>query len=106
MIRNYYLLSGLVMTVISIIGLTFYIIPKQYTEVRRFNKGIREFAKGILLVEIFLVLGMVPGLPRSLQVLDQPAVNVYAKVAAVTNRLPYLLITLLLILLYNYRVKE
>lgn len=106
MIRNYYLLAGVIMTGISIIGLTFYIIPRQYAEVQRFDKDIKRFAKGILLVEIFLVLGMVPGLPRSFQVLDQPAVNVYAKVAAVTNRLPYLLITLLLILLYNYRVRE
>lgn len=106
MIRNYWLFSGLIIMIFAFVPLVFYVIPKQFAEVRRPRNEFTRLRKLVFLAEVFLVLAMVPGVPRSIQTLGTPPVNNYAKVAAITNRVPYFATMVILVLIYNYRSKD
>lgn len=105
-IRNWYLLVGVIITLIAIVPLIVYIIPKQFHEVRRPKNEFTRLRKLVLSGEIFMMLAMIPGVPRSIQVLDIPPANNFAKLVAITNRLPYVAMMVILVLIYNYRDKR
>lgn len=104
--KNYYLLFSIIITFLALTPLVLYVIPKQFTEVRRPKNEFTKLRKLVFLSEVFLALAMIPGLPRSFQLLSVPPVNNWAKVATISNKLPYLATMVILILIYNYRDKE
>lgn len=106
MIRNWWLLTGIIMTLTAMFALAFYVLPRQYQETQRPKSHFTQFRWLIFLGELLLIFGMAPGLPRSFQILNVPPVNNWAKVAAVTNKVPYFAMMVVLILIYRFRDKE
>lgn len=104
MIRNWYLLTGIIIIAISSAPIIFFLIPKQIKEVRRKsnNKAVKKYVLGL---EMAIVFCMFPGLPRAFQVLNVDPVNNWARLAAVMNRLPYIFMTALLLLIWFYKLK-
>lgn len=104
MIRNYYLFTGIVVTVLSVIPVMFYLLPHHLhdLQLKSNNKRLKKY---VLWLETAFVFCMLPGLPRAIQLLGVPAYNVAAKIAAVSNRLPYIIITTLLLLIQFYKLK-
>lgn len=103
MIRNYYLLTGIVIVFLAMVPFV-YILSKQYQEYRRPKSNLTPTRRYLLLTEFLLVLLFIPGLPRAFQTLSLPAVNNWAKLASITNRLPYLLIALFLLAIYREKI--
>lgn len=104
MIRNWFVFASIVMTLVSVVPIVFYILPRQLEEVRRDHDIASRFRWYIFELELLLAVSMIPGLPRAFQVLTEPAFNNYSKIASVTNRVPYVAITFILILMYNYKI--
>lgn len=103
MVKNWYLLTGVVIVFISAVPLLFLII-KQSQEVQRKsnNTKLRKYVLGL---EIAILLCMLPGLPRAFQLLSVDPVNNWSRVASIMNRLPYIFISALLLLIHFYKLK-
>lgn len=90
-IRNYYLFAGIIMTLISMVILLSYVIPQQLKEVLRPKSYLTPSRIVLFIIQVSYLFALVPGLTRSFQVLDLPITSNWARVAAITNRVPYLL---------------
>lgn len=102
MIRNWWLLAGLVVTIISVVSTCLYILPKQFRENQRPRNDFSRLRLYILAGELFLTAGMSLGFATSIQSLNIPPRNNWSKVASISNRVPYAAIAFILILIYNY----
>lgn len=104
MIRNYYLFVGIVITIISALPVLFYLLPQHLKalQIKSNNRRLKQYVLGL---EIAFVFCMLPGLPRAIQVLPIPPYNLAAKVAAVSNRMPFIIVTTLLLLTHFYKLK-
>lgn len=103
-VRNYYLLAGTIITILALLPLIFYVIPKQLKEVNRPKSELTPTRISLFLLESAIAVTMLPGVPRMIQLLSIPPSNDYAKVVAVTNKLPYLIISIILLVIYHQRV--
>lgn len=103
--RNPSLLIGTGVSVAALLPFFFYILPRQLAEVRRPKSVLSRTRLRLFWLEVMFVLAIVPGIPRAVQLLNVPAVNNYAKLVSITNRLPYLIIAVILVLIYNERIK-
>lgn len=103
--RNPFLLTGVVISIAALVPFFFYILPKQLAEVRRPPSILSRTRFRLFWLEVMLVLAIVPGIPRTIQLLSIPAVNDYAKLVSITNRLPYLIIAVILVMIYSERIK-
>lgn len=104
MVRNYWLLTGIIIVFLAILPFI-YVLVKQYNEFRRPKSLLTPTRGYLLLTEFLLTLLFIPGLPRAFELLGVPPVNNWSKVAAITNRLPYLLIALLLLVIYTEKIE-
>lgn len=104
MIRNWYLFTGAVVIIISVVPILFFLVPKQWVEVRKKSNNSRA-RKYVLGLEIFIALAMIPGLPAVFSALKRPAKDNWVRLANITNRLPFLGIMILLLLLWFYKLK-
>lgn len=104
MIRNWYLFVGIIIIIISALPILLFLIPSQVKEVLKGGNNVRV-KKLVLGLEIAIVFCMFPGLPRAFQVLNQDPVNNWARLASIMNRLPYLFIMILLMLIWFYKLK-
>lgn len=104
MVRNYFVLTGMILTILALIPLVSYILPKQWAEVKRPKSPLTPARISLFLLELSITLTMIPGIPRSYQTLIIPAVNDYAKAVSITNRLPYVFISVILVILYRERL--
>lgn len=104
---NYFLLAGIIITILAILPILFFIIPIQYTELHQPKsefKSINVTRVLLFYLEVMLVLGMVPGLPRKFQLLNIPAVNNWSKLASLTNPLPFLVAAVILVIIYRQKL--
>lgn len=105
-IRNWYLFASIILIFVTILPVLFYVIPKQYSELvkqrrnRTWPDRVTFIGRSLLTLQIMFVIGSIPGLPRSLQLLDTPPANNYAKVASITNRIPPLVAMMTLVIMY------
>lgn len=104
MVKNVYLLIGMTITIIALLPLLFYILPKQWAEVRRPKSELTNTRIALFILEASIAITMIPGIPRLYQLLDVPPANDYAKVVAITNKLPYLIISIILLIIYRERI--
>lgn len=104
MIKNWYLFVGIVIIILASAPILFFLIPKQIKEIQKKsnNKRVKKYILGL---EAAIVFCMFPGLPRAFQVLGVDPVNNWARLASVMNRLPYIFITILLLLIWFYKLK-
>lgn len=104
MIRNWYLLSGVIIISISVLPLLFFLIPHQLREIeqRSNNKRVKKYVLGL---EVFIALTMLPGLPAVIGGISRPAKDNWVRLANISNRLPFLGIMVLLMLIWFYKLK-
>lgn len=103
-VRNYYLLTGMLISILAVIPIVFYILPKQWVEVRRPKSVLTPTRISLFILEASIAITMLPGIPRLYQLLDVPPANNYAKIVAITNKLPYLIISVILLIIYRERI--
>jgi len=103
---NVYSLIGLVIRSIAIAIILFYIIPKQFKEVLRPRDWLTGLRWQMLLMFSFAILASVPSVVY--QILRTIGVDapVLRDISSVTGNLSFLAISLLLVMIYNYKRKE
>lgn len=104
---NYFLLIGIITTVAAILPILFFIIPLQYRELHQPKsefKSINTTRVLLFFLEVALVVGMVPGIPRKTQLLNTPSINNWSKLASVTNPLPFLIAAIILVVIYRQKL--
>lgn len=104
MIRNWYLFIGIIIIIISALPILFFLIPNQIREIEQKsnNKRVKKYVLGL---EVFIALTMLPGLPAVIGSIARPARDNWVKLANITNRLPFLGIMVLLMLIWFYKLK-
>lgn len=100
MVKNYYLLVGVIIAILALAPMV-YVIYAQIKEVRRPKNPLTPTRLRLLILEVMFPLIILPGLPRAVQLLSLPPVNNYAKIVSITNRLPYLIVAVLLFVIYR-----
>lgn len=103
---NIYSLIGLVIRSIAIAIILFYIIPKQFKEVLRPKDWLTGLRWQMLLMISLAIVASVPSVV--FQVLRTIGIDapVLRDIASITGNLSFLAISILLVMIYNYKRKE
>lgn len=103
---NIYSLIGLIIRSIAIGIILFYIIPKQFKEVLRPRDWLTGLRWQMLLMFTFAILASVPSVIYQLLRTNGIEAPVLRDISSITGNLSFLAISVLLVMIYNYKRKE
>lgn len=98
-----YAVISLILRVFAIGIILFYIIPRQFLEATRPRDWLTGLRWRILILVIFMILSSLPVVVYQQQRIDGTVSDTFRNVASISSNLSYLSMSILLILIYNYK---
>lgn len=103
---NIFSLIGLIIKAVAISMIAFYIVPKAFKQVLRPRDWLTGLRWQLLGMFSFSILASVPSIVYQIMRTNGMETEVLRNVASVSGNLSFLGISILLVMIYNYKEKE